>query len=222
MSVSRETTNFDHIESIISKGVPMVFFDRVYENPLSSKVIVDDFAGAKEETLHLIEQGFKRIAHLEGPPNLVISTQRLEGYKEALQENDMPVLDELVVACPFGTLDEGRMATEKLLMLKNPPDAIFASNDPAAMGAMQAIKERGLKIPHDVAVVGFSNWFFSALMEPPLTSVDQPGFEMGQEAAKLLIRQIEKQNKDDEDIVAETKLLKTRLIIRASSLKPKK
>lgn len=219
MSISRETTNFDHIESILSKGVPMVFFDRVYNTPTSSKVVVDDFAGAKEATLHLVEQGYKRIAHLEGPPNLEISLQRLRGYEEALKESNYPLLKELVVTCPFGSIEEGRRATEELLRLKNPPDAIFASNDPAAMGAMQAIKEKGLKIPGDVAVVGFSNWFFSGMMDPPLTSVDQPGFEMGQEAAKLLIRQIEKKNKDEGDLIAETKVLKTRLIVRASSIK---
>jgi LacI family transcriptional regulator len=87
---------------------------------------------------------------------------------------------------------------------------------------MQAIKAKGLKMPDDVALVGFSNWFFSSLMDPPLSSVDQPGFEMGQEAAKLLIRQIEKQEKDDEDITPETKILKTRLIIRESSQKKAK
>jgi LacI family transcriptional regulator len=219
MSVSRETTNFDHIESMLAKGVPIVFFDRVYDTGQASKIIVDDFTGAKEATLHLIDQGCKRIAHIEGPPNLEISKQRLEGYKEALKEHNMPFNKELVAICPSGTIEEGKKATEKLLSLKNPPDAIFATNDPAAMGAMQAIKAKGLKMPNDVALVGFSNWFFSSLMDPPLSSVDQPGFEMGQEAAKLLIRQIEKQEKDDEDITPETKILKTRLIIRESSLK---
>ncbi|MBX2969263.1 MAG: LacI family DNA-binding transcriptional regulator [Cyclobacteriaceae bacterium] len=221
MSVSRETTNFDHIESMLAKGVPIVFFDRVYDTSQASKIIVDDFTGAKEATLHLIDQGCKRIAHIEGPPNLEISKQRLEGYKEALKENNMPFNKELVATCPSGTIEEGKKATEKLLSLKNPPDAIFATNDPAAMGAMQAIKAKGLNMPADVALVGFSNWFFSSLMDPPLSSVDQPGFEMGQEAAKLLIRQIEKQEKDDEDITPETKILKTRLIIRESSLKKK-
>ncbi|HRJ28519.1 MAG TPA: LacI family DNA-binding transcriptional regulator [Cyclobacteriaceae bacterium] len=219
MSVSRETTNFDHIEGMLAKGVPIVFFDRVYNTDQASKIIVDDFTGAKDATLHLIEQGCKRIAHIEGPPNLEISKQRLEGYKEALKENNIPFNKELIAICPSGTIEEGKKATEKLLALKNPPDAIFATNDPAAMGAMQAIKEKGLKMPKDIALVGFSNWFFSALMDPPLSSVDQPGFEMGQEAAKLLIRQIEKQDKDDLDILPETKILKTRLIIRESSLK---
>jgi LacI family transcriptional regulator len=219
MSISRETMNFDHIEAIISKGMPIVFFDRVYDNPQLSKVLVDDFEGAKEATLHLIEQGCKRIAHLEGPPNLTISTQRLEGYLQALKEHNIGVVKELIVPCPMGAIDEGKMATEKLLAMKNPPDAIFASNDPAAMGAMQAIKQKGLKIPNDVAVVGFSNWLFSAMMDPPLTSVDQPGFEMGQEAARLLIRHIEVKEKDETEITPETKVLKTRLIVRASSLK---
>jgi LacI family transcriptional regulator len=222
MSVSRETTNFDHIEGMLAKGVPIVFFDRVFNTDQASKIIVDDFTGAKEATLHLIDQGCKRIAHIEGPPNLDISVQRLEGYKEALKENNIPFNKELVSICPSGTIEEGKIATEKLLELKNPPDAIFATNDPAAMGAMQAIKEKGLKMPHDIALVGFSNWFFSALMDPPLSSVDQPGFEMGQEAAKLLIRQIEKQDKDDLEIAPETKILKTRLIVRESSLKSKK
>ncbi|MDH4057542.1 MAG: LacI family transcriptional regulator [Cyclobacteriaceae bacterium] len=222
MSISRDTTNFDHIETTITKGVPIVFFDRVYANEEASKIIVDDFTGAKEATLHLIEQGYRNIAHLEGPPNLDISKQRLEGYKEALKDNKIPFRKELVAICPSGTIEEGKQATEKLLNSKNRPDAIFATNDPAAMGSMQAIKAMGLKIPNDVAVVGFSNWFFSALMDPPLTSVDQPGFEMGQEAARLLIRQIEKKDKDDLDIAPEIKVLKTRLIIRESSLKKKK
>ena len=103
--------------------------------------------------------------------------------------------------------------------MAKPPDAIFANNDPLAMGAMMAIKESGLKIPDDIAIVGFSNWFFGELMEPSLTTVDQPGFEMGQEAARLLIKQIEMKEKDLEDYKPETKILKTRLIIRNSSLR---
>ncbi|MBT1686972.1 LacI family DNA-binding transcriptional regulator [Dawidia soli] len=219
ISLSRETNSFEHIDATMAKGVPMVFFDRVYDSANSSKVIVDDLSGAKDATQHLIDQGCKRIAHLEGPPNLDITKQRLEGFREALKENNLPVYDDLIVSCPQGTIEEGKAAAEKLLKMANPPDAIFSTNDPAAMGAMQAIKEAGLKIPQDIAVVGFSNWFFSSLMDPPLTSVDQPGFEMGQEAAKLLIRQIEVKSKEHIDPTPETKLLKTRLVVRDSSLK---
>src|SRR5690606_39027466 len=173
ISLSRETSSFEHIEGIMAKGVPMVFFDRVHDSANSSKIIVDDLSGAKDATQHLIDQGCVRIAHLEGPPNLDITKQRLNGYLEALRENNVPVYEDLIMSCPLGTIEEGKIATEKLLQMPNRPDAIFSTNDPAAMGAMQAIKEAGLKIPGDIAVVGFSNWFFSALMDPPLTSVDQ-------------------------------------------------
>jgi len=219
ISLSRETKTFDHLEGILAKGVPMVFFDRVYDNGNSSMVIVDDLSGAKEATRHLIEQGCKRIAHLEGPPHLVISKQRLQGFMEAMNEGSMPVDQNLIIPCPLGTIEEGKMATEKLLDSPERPDGIFANSDPVAMGAMQAIKERGLKIPQDIAVIGFSNWFYSSMMDPPLSSVDQPGFEMGQEAAKLLIRHIEVKSKSEIDAPAETKVLKTKLIVRTSSLK---
>jgi LacI family transcriptional regulator len=222
MSISRETVDFEHIDNILSKGMPIVFFDRVYDTPGSSKVIVDDHVGAKEAVQHLIEQGCKRIAHLEGPPNLTISKQRLSGYADALKEAGLKYDENLIVLCPKGTTEEGRLAAEKLLNLKNPPDGIFASNDPAAMGAVQAIKQKGLRIPDDVAIVGFSNWFYSSMMEPPLSSVDQPGFEMGQEAARILIRHIELKAKKKDLPPPEVKVLKTRLIIRESSIRKAK
>ncbi|MBX7126909.1 MAG: LacI family transcriptional regulator [Cyclobacteriaceae bacterium] len=219
ISISRETVNFDHIESILSKGVPIIFFDRNYGNPNTSKVIVDDYAGAREAVLHLIDQGCKRIAHLQSAPKLIISEDRRRAYREALEEAGLNVLDEYIEDCPNGTIEEGKKAMKKLLALPNPPDAVFANNDVLAMGAYQAIKEKGLKIPKDIAMVGFSNWFYSSLLEPPLSSVDQPGFEMGQEAARLLIRHIEMKENDKGDTMPETKMLKTKLIIRESSLK---
>jgi LacI family transcriptional regulator len=217
LSLSRETTNFDHIESMMAKGVPMVFFDRVYDHPNTSKVIVDDLSGAKEATLHLIEQGCKRIAHIEGSPNLEITKQRLEGYLEALKEKNIPVDRDFIIPCPDPSIEGGKLAAEKILAMSNVPDGIFATNDPVAMGAMQAIRAKGLKIPQDIAVVGFSNWLFSSMTDPPLSSVDQPGFEMGQEATKLLIRQIETKSKEDIDPKPETKILKTKLVVRESS-----
>jgi LacI family transcriptional regulator len=219
ISISRETTNYDHIEAILSKGMPMVFYDRMYTNPNTSKVIVDDYVGAKEAVLHLIEQGCKRIAHLESAPGLSIAVDRKRGYYDALRENNIPIKENMVVQCPNGSLEDGAKATKKLLALSPPPDAIFANNDMLAMGAMMTIKEKGLKIPQDVALMGFSNWFFSQLMDPPLSSVDQPGYEMGQEAARLLIRQIEMKDKEQFDPIPETKILKTRLVIRGSSMK---
>lgn len=219
ISLARETTNYDHIESIISKGVPIVFYDRMYTSPTSSKVIVDDYAGAKEAVNHLIEQGCKNIAHMVGAPSLIISKDRLRGYRDALTENGLKVNEDLIFPCDSGTFEEGKEVAKNLLNSKVSIDAIFTNNDPMAMGAMVAIKEKGLKIPQDIAVVGFSNWFFGELMEPSLTTIDQPGYEMGQEAARLLIRQIERKDKDLDDAPSEIKVLKTKLIIRNSSLK---
>ncbi|MBY0435991.1 MAG: LacI family transcriptional regulator [Cyclobacteriaceae bacterium] len=218
ISLSRETKNFDHVESIISKGVPIVFYDRMYSNPNTSKVVVDDYVGAKEAVEHLIDQGYKKIAHLEGAPGLVISVDRKRGYLDALKENGLAVKDAYIQECPNGSQEEGKQAMKKLLAMQSPPDAVFANNDPMAMGAMIAIKESGLKIPQDIGVVGFSNWAYGSLIEPTLTTVDQPGFEMGQEAARLLIRQIEAGDKEQEPL-PETKILKTRLVVRESSIK---
>ena len=219
ISLSRETSTFDHIEAMLAKGVPMVFFDRVYDNGNSSMVVVDDLSGSKDATRHLIEQGCKKIIHLEGPPNLAITKQRTEGFLEVMKEHNMPINSDSIVPCPMGTIEEGKSVMEKILASPNPPDGVFATSDPTAMGAMQAIRNKGLRIPQDIAVVGFSNWLFSSMMDPPLSSVHQPGFEMGQEAAKLLIRHIEVKSKSDLDAPAETKTLKTKLVERYSSLK---
>lgn len=219
MSISRETKNFDHIESVIAKGIPVVFYDRTFNTTMCSNVLVDDYVGAKEAVNHLIEQGYQKIAFLEGSPGLIITADRKRGYTDALREHGLEIKDSYIQECMTGSLEEGKRATKKLLAMPSPPDAIFAANDPLAVGAMQSIKEAGLRIPQDVGVVGFSNWSYGSLLEPSLTTVDQPGFEMGQEAARLLIRHIEQSDKNQGDPPAETKVLKTRLIVRDSSLR---
>ncbi len=219
MSISRETKNFDHIESVIAKGVPVVFYDRTFNTTICSNVLVDDYVGAKEAVNHLIDQGYQKIAFLEGSPGLIITADRKRGYMDALKEHGLEFKAAYIEECLTGSLEEGKRATKKLLAMPNPPDAIFTANDPLAVGAMQSIKEAGLRIPQDVGVVGFSNWSYGSLLEPSLTTVDQPGFEMGQEAARLLIRHIEWADKDQGDPQPETRVLKTRLIVRDSSLR---
>ncbi len=218
ISMSKDTLKYDHFESLHSRGIPMVFFDRVCESLNTSKVIVDDYGAAYSATKHLIEQGFTRVAHLAGAKNLAISQQRLNGYRGALEESNLPFNREYVVY--ENLADDERPAkalTTKLLNLPEPPDAVFASNDISALGAMLAAKEKGLQLPKEFGVVGFSNWRFTALTEPTMTTVDQPGFEMGQEAARLLIKEIEAG--EDELIQPITKTLQTNLIVRRSSMK---
>lgn len=217
ISVAKDTENFDHFAQLIQRNMPLVFFDRVVEGVNASKVIVDDEQGAYEATQHLIEQGYTRIAHLAGPLNLIISQNRLNGYKAAIADNNYLNDDRIVKICGLGTYEEAEQITYELLDFRVPPDAIFANNDVAAYGAMTAIKKRNLHIPDDIAIVGFSNWRFSGLIKPTLSSVTQPGFKMGQEATKLLMKQIEMT--DEEQLVTETVTLKTSLLVRESSMR---
>lgn len=219
VSVARDTKNYDHFTQLIQREMPFVFFDRVVEGVNACKVIVDDEQGAYEATQHLIEQGYKRIAHLAGPQNLIISQNRLNGYKAAIADNKYMIDDRIIRTCGLGTYEEAEQITNELLDAPLPPDAIFANNDVAAYGAMTAIKKRKMKIPEEIAIVGFSNWRFSGLIEPALSSVTQPGFKMGQEATKLLLKQIEMS--DDEQLTTETITLKTNLLVRESSLRKK-
>ena len=150
---------------------------------------------------------------------LEISKNRLRGYKDVLEQNGIPYDPKLVRTDPESReLEGGYEITSCLLDLDDPPDAIFAHQDIAAIGAIKAIKDKFLKIPEDVAVVGFSNWQMSLYTDPPLTTVSQPGFEMGQEAARLCIKQMKHKDPDgNHPYIPETKVFKTELIIRESS-----
>lgn len=217
VSFSKETANFDHLTKLQRKGIPLVFFDRISEDMDTHSVIVDDFGGSFKATEHLLDIGCKRIAHLEGPDNLMISQNRLDGYKEALEKHNIPFEEELSIICDGGP-EEGVKAMNKLLDLPNPPDGVFANNDLVAIGAMSAIRARDLKIPEDIAVVGYSDWMVASVMEPSLTSVKQPGYEMGKVATEILLNQI---NNPGEEWDFDSKILDTELIIRDSSNRKK-
>jgi len=215
VSFSNETINFDHFKEVLHKSIPIVFFDRIIKEIDASNVIVADYEGARKATIHLIEQGCTRIAHLAGPKNLNISRERLNGYLDVLKENNIKPEKGLMQECG-GYKEDGYKSTKKLLRLANPPDAIFANNDMVALGAMQAVKEFGLTIPDDMAIIGFSNWQFSEMMEPPLSTISQPGIDIGRLATRLLLDEL---NSKDEIILHKTEILPTELIIRGSSLK---
>ena len=216
VSVSRETTRFDHFDEAEKKKIPVVFFDRKLGKRKASQVIVDDYEGARKATQHLIDQGYKRIAHLSGPDTLDNCKLRQEGYLDALKANQLSVVPEYIEMRIGEHRAEGYRSARQLLSLPEPPDAIFAHNDMVALGAMQAIKEAGLRVPQDIAIIGFSNWQFSELVEPQLSTIAQPGRDMGRAAAQLLINAIES---DEEKIGIKTEVLPTELVIRSSTVK---
>lgn len=213
VSLTKETRNFDHLKIFQRKGIPIVFFNRVCEEMQVPKVVVDDYDGAFKAVEHLIRTGKKRIAHLAGPDSLLVSRKRLSGYLDALRQYNQPIVEELIIPYDL-TVEKVKIYVKHLLELEEPPDALFAINDPTAIEAMQIIKKKGLRIPQDIAVVGFSNDYASALIEPSLTTVAQPMREIGRSAVQLLLDQLDREVCDWKAI---TRTLKTELIIRGSS-----
>jgi len=215
ISIAMKTTQFEHLKLFTGKKVPLVFFDRIVREINADRVVVDDFNGGYKVTKHLIEQGCKRIAHLTGPLNLQTYTDRKKGYTDALHDHGLPVNEELIIVNNL-TRADGLMAIQQLLGLENRPDAIFCGNDTTALSAISHLKEVGIRVPEEIAIVGFSNEPFSEVVTPSISTIKQPGFEMGQKAAQMLIKQIE--NKERTEIF-ETVTMPTELIIRESSIK---
>ncbi len=218
VSFSKETTDFEHFSKLLGYGFPLVFFDRVPDLSDAISVVVDDYQGAYQATTHLIENGYKNIAHLAGPRKLKISQNREKGYRDALYNHGLPINEDLIIECSLGTNEEAYSAAQKLIEnSKEKPDAFFASNDMAAVGAMLAAKKLGMSVPEDVGVVGFSNWHFCSMLEPSLSSVAQPGFMMGVKATSLLLDIIEE--KIDPNSIKDPVILNTELLVRKSSVR---
>jgi LacI family transcriptional regulator len=215
VSISSQTENHDHFIALQEQGIPVVFFDRVSESTPSHKVRVDDYKGAFEATEHLLSRGCKRIAHIAGPANLSISRNRLKGYQDALTKYGIELRDEWVVTSEYNQVG-GTERAYQLMALRNRPDGIFAASDRIAIGVHWALRQLGYRMPDDVALVGFSDLSISSLLDPPLSSVAQPSFEMGQLAATLLLDLIESKSTP---VAFETRVLTSNLIIRKSSMK---
>ena len=211
VSISKETHDFAHLLYLEENGIPLVFFDRAPEELDVDKVIIDDCKAAYNATTHLIETGCRRIAHLAAPQTLGIGIQRLAGYKLALEDHGIPYrADWVIVADSFELAGD---ATRNLMHLPTPPDAIFAVNDMTAVGAMKTLQRMSIAVPQKVAIIGFSAGFFSDITTPTLSSVDQHGYEMGVEAAKLLLERIEKPVEGKH----KTQYIDTHLVLREST-----
>ena len=210
-SVSKTTNKFDHYFDIKKSNIPLVFYDRVYNIPNTDRVIVDDYTGSYKAVKHLIDAGCKRIAHLATSQELLIGRNRKSGYVQALKDSGIEVDEEIILRCDTDL--HAKKCIPYLLSLEKKIDGIFAVNDLTAITAMSIIKRSGYSIPDDIAIVGFSNSIYSNMTDPPLTSIEQEGYIMGQRAAQMLIERIQ----SDMDIETRIEQIKTELIVRGST-----
>jgi LacI family transcriptional regulator len=221
VSVSTETNDFSHFQDLQKRGLPIVFFDRVSTEIDTHTVILDNFKGAYDATEHLIQNGYRRIAALASSEFLSITNERMAGYFQALQDNNIEKDDNLICYSFFGGMEEAEIdaAINKLCLLKKKPDALICFSDKLTTGAMKSIKRRGLKIPDDMALTGFLNTEHGELFNPPLTVIRQPAFEMGMAATELLLQLIESKRKIT---TFEKRILSPQIVVRSSTVPQKK
>jgi LacI family transcriptional regulator len=214
-SLSKRTERFNHFSKVKSKGIPLILFDRTNDDLKVSHVVIDDYAASYEATRHLISQGCRRIAHFTNVGKIGIYKERLRGYKTALLDAGIAFDESLVLASNL-QLDDGRKCMQSLLSRNVIPDAVFSASDLGAVGAMQVLKERHIRIPEQVALIGFSNEPFTMFCDPPLTTADQRCKQMGHTASEMFLQQVKA---GDTKFVPKKVVLMPELIIRASSLK---
>lgn len=212
VSVSQTTSSSDHFNMLLENGVKMVFFDRIIEEMDVFKVVINDEESSYNAVKYLIEKGYKKIVHLAGPQNLGVCRNRKLGYEHAM--SDFNLGSEIKVVEGGMHENDGSESVEQLISSAYMPEAIFAVNDPVAIGAFKRLREMNISIPDQVGIVGFSNNPIAEIVEPKLTTVEQPAYEMGRKAAELLIDQIE----DNQiDLVNKTLTLDSHLIVRQST-----
>lgn len=212
ISCAETSNDVGYYKKIIKTGLPFVFFDRCIEGIGASCVVVNDYESSKIITTHLIDYGYTEIAHLKGSEDVSVARKRKQGFSDALAEHGLFVDDMYIEES--GLNEKGGYRAMKAILERTgdkPPRAVVAVNDPSAFGAINAVKEAGLSVPSDIAIVGFSDDIRSELIECPLTTVRQPAFLMGKTAAQKLIDTIDNQNEP-----IETLELKNEIIIRRS------
>ncbi|MBO6536761.1 MAG: LacI family DNA-binding transcriptional regulator [Balneolaceae bacterium] len=201
VSTSIKSTDFSFFENLKNTGIKIVFFDRCIYNLGISCIGVNDRVASRQITEHLIKNGYKKIAYLSGPPEVTIGRERLAGFREALTNAGIEINEDRIVETGLTEID-GKEAMNKLLALpkQDRPDAVATVNDPSALGAIEAIKEYGLSIPEDIAIVGFTNEVRASIIDPPLTTINQPAYDVGKRAAYKLLRTIENENEPVENV----------------------
>ena len=213
ISLSSETNNYDHLIELKSKGVPIVFFDRICESIESSYITTDDYESGFAATEHLIAAGCKKIAYLDLSRYLSISNKRMLGYMSALEKHHISIDERLVMRFTNNNAENEELITQ-LLSGPNRPDGVFASVEKLAMATYNVCDRLEIHIPSDLKVISFSNLEISGLLNPSLTTITQPAYEIGKQAALQLFRYLEKKNMMD---VHEKIILKSTLIPRGST-----
>lgn len=215
VSLAYDTENTEHFESFVKRGIPLVYFDRVFPHDKCPGVEIDNTKAAYEITEHLIQQGCKRIVHVTAYRLNSVSRDRFNGYKQALEDYQIPFDESLVLYTQLEYAD-GIEAAKAILAMPTLPDGVFAINDACAVSCLQELKRNGIKIPEQIAVAGFNNDTVARIVEPGLTTVNYKGYEMGETAAQILVSKL---NNTYIPATDNKLILKSDLIIRGSSLR---
>ena len=215
VSLAMKTKQYDHLKQFIDNNIPVVFVDRVVEELNSDIVIIDNYAAGYMAAEHLIKQGCKRIAHIGGARNRNVYYDRERGFRQALKDYSIEIIESFILHNDVLSSEEGLKCADFLLNSNHPPDGIFTANDTTAVSVIQYAKRKGIKIPDELAIIGFNNDPISEIIEPALSTITHPAIEMGIMAAKQVLK-----HKDQKDMVqSERIILKTEVLARASSLK---
>ena len=214
VSLSSGTEDLTHFDPFFKKGIPVIFFDRIFEHSQRVSVIINNYKAGYEATSHLISQGYKNIVHIGGNLLRNVYSDRYYGYRQAMEDNRLPVGEKSHIITDL-SFTGGVQAAATLLQQNPLPDAVFAANDSSAIAVMSEFRKAGIRIPEDVGIVGFNDDPVSRVIEPGLTTVHYPGKEMGEISASTLIKMIKGEQQD----VLNTIVLSHSLIIRQSSVK---
>jgi LacI family transcriptional regulator len=213
VSLAYDTEDITHFNQFFKKSIPVIFFDRVEQHDSSTSILIDNRRAAYEATTHLIQQGCKRIVHITAMPKRNVYVDRLGGYKKALADHGIAFKEDYIIINTL-SLEAGIEAAEMMTQMNPMPDGIFVANDNCAVGCMIRLKQSGIRIPEDIAIVGFNNDPVSKVVEPNLSTINYPGYEMGDVATRHLINHL---NGTAQIQSTNLIILRSDLIVRASS-----
>ena len=212
VSQAKDTKNYQHFQQLMDTGMPLVFYDRICTGVNASRVVVDDYMGAYTGVTYLIETGCDRIAFFGSAMTLEISKNRFNGYKDALLKHGIPYDEALTRICDNRA--DAEIIAPELLQMETPPNGFFAVNDDTAIGILYTAKRMGFRVPEDISICGFTNGYRAIACDPMLTTIEQRGVKVGEEAADILIGQVEGTIPREK---AERRIVRTRLVVRGTT-----